>query len=65
VAYTYRNLPSTGLTWAVSGLDGMTGSAGILEWCDSRDDAEDIRNAMLRDVRRFESVTIVNVTKEG
>lgn len=48
--YIYRSLPcsvrSDDTLWAVSGLDKVNNGAGILEWCLSREDAEDMAQYM-------------------
>jgi hypothetical protein len=49
--YKYRNLPCTVGRWFVSGIDRATNGGGVLEWCESEEDAYQVMAAMHQDPR--------------
>lgn len=49
--YTYRNLPLSEEGWNVSGCDRVIGGCGVLEWCESEEDALRLMAEMNRDPR--------------
>lgn len=51
--YQFRGFPCTNRNWNVSGnySDETGGGSGILEWCDSKEDAENLLKIMKKDKR--------------
>lgn len=54
--YTYRSLSSMNRAWFVSGVDSQ-GGAGILEWCDSENDAKE-RLSIMKNYPQLSSLEI-------
>lgn len=57
-SYQYRNLPITEATHFVAGHDLLLGANGILEWCTSEEDAENILAKMMAVTNRFSHLRI-------
>lgn len=55
--YKYRNYPcnitSDDLLWCISGINGLTGASGVLEWCYSQEDAEQLLTVMQASAELF------------
>ena len=46
--YVYRNYPCTIGNWYVEGEDKINGGGGVLEWCSSKVDADEMYYTMIR-----------------
>jgi hypothetical protein len=60
--YQFRNFPCTVGDWYVGGNyydENGNGGAGVLEWCESKEDAENLLKIMKKD-KRFMHLKVYN-----